>query len=126
MKDKILTRLFFGLLIITFLILIFMIGFSIVKPFVNGGTGVYTITDKTIRQNADGHYLVFATNVETNTKEVFEICDTWINGIFNASDIYGDIEVGATYTLKLKGFRIPLFSEYKMIVSYEQADEPAL
>lgn len=108
------------LLIIAAILIVVMLASFVIVPLHNAGSGTYLVTDKTIRQNSDGHYLVFAQDVNTGEKEVFEIRDTWLNGIFNASDIYGDVEVGATYTFVLKGYRIPFFSWYKMIVSYER------
>ena len=56
-------------------------------------------------------YLIF-----TN-KGTFEDTDSLVNGKFNSSDIFGELEPGHTYTFKVYGFRSGFMSAYPNIVS---------
>ena len=58
-------------------------------------------------------YLVYTTD------EVFENTDNILFMKFNSSDIYGVLDEGDCYTLKVNGIRIPLFSTYRNILSIE-------
>jgi len=55
-------------------------------------------------------YLVFTEH------ETFEVADTITYGRFNSSDLYGRLEIGKTYRLKVAGWRIPIFSSYRNII----------
>ena len=46
---------------------------------------------------------------------------------FNSSDVYGNLDVGTRYTMKIYGWRIPILSMYPNIVRVEEvkADVPA-
>jgi hypothetical protein len=58
-------------------------------------------------------YIVFCEN------ETFECVDTIWYLKFNSSDIYGGIKEGKTYKFTVVGFRIPLFSWYRNIITAE-------
>lgn len=58
-----------------------------------------------------GKYLVFTDG------ETFECTDAWFVGKFDSSDMYGRIESGKTYNATVYGWRIPLFSMYRNIIS---------
>jgi hypothetical protein len=40
---------------------------------------------------------------------------------YNSSDVYGNLDKGARYTMKVYGWRIPIFSMYPNIVRAEEA-----
>lgn len=65
--------------------------------------------------NRHSIYLIF-----TET-EVFSVEDSLLNGRFDSSDMYNQIEVGKCYQLeKLQGFREPLFSWYRNIINLKE------
>jgi len=41
---------------------------------------------------------------------------------WDSSDLYGKIKVGETYEAKVYGWRMPIFSSYKNIVSVEEVE----
>lgn len=71
-----------------------------------------TVTDKVVK-NSDksSTYLIF-----TN-KGVYEDSDTLINGKWNSSDIYNELQVGKTYTLHVRGIRNHVLSWYPNILT---------
>lgn len=56
-------------------------------------------------------------------KGVFENTDTIWYMKFDSSDVYNDMVVGEKYVAKVNGFRFPLLSMYRNIVSVVHADE---
>ena len=102
-------------MIIVILLVIVSIGIEVAMSF-NDHTYTITITDKE-RVNVENNskYLVFG---KTSSGEVvvLENTDTFIRGKFNSSNIYGQIEIGQTYTFTVIGFRFPLFSAYENII----------
>ena len=48
--------------------------------------------------------------------EVFENTDALFSGKFNSSDVNGVLERGKMYKVKVYGWRIPFFSQYRNIV----------
>jgi hypothetical protein len=55
-------------------------------------------------------YLVFTDS------GVFQDTDSFWNLKFNSSDVFGQLAQGKTYTCRVYGFRIPLFSAYPNIL----------
>lgn len=53
---------------------------------------------------------------------VYENTDILWRGKFDSSNFYADMEIGKTYNVTLVGFRIPFFSWYENIVSYEEIE----
>ena len=51
----------------------------------------------------------------------YEITDSWLYGRFDSSDLYGRIEVGKTYKVKVGGTRVPFLSVYPCIHEVETA-----
>ncbi len=74
-----------------------------------------TVTDKAVKRYKDKDvYLIFT---DSGT---FEVSDSLVGFIrFNSSDVYGSIEAGKTYNLKLRGYRVPIPSMYQNIESFE-------
>jgi len=61
-------------------------------------------------------YLIFT------DKETFENSDYMFTGKFNSSDIYGKIEKGKVYEFDVYGWRLPIFSSYRNILSAKEVD----
>lgn len=66
------------------------------------------------KRRKNGKYLVFSEN------ETFKNVDSWLDFKFNSSDFYGKIKVGKTYTSKVRGIRITLFSAYRNIITLKE------
>lgn len=90
-----------------------------------GCSSVYESTEQTIvaevldkdrvcKGNGNGgstcEYLVF-TEFET-----FKVADSWMLGRFDSSNVYGRIREGETYEFRVRGWRMPFFSQYQNIV----------
>jgi hypothetical protein len=58
-------------------------------------------------------YMVF-TNGETMVNQ-----DSWLFFKFNSSDLYGRMNAGQVCTFRVNGWRMPLFSWYRNILSAE-------
>lgn len=80
-------------------------------------TVTITVTDKEVKKydNKD-KYLIYTDD------GTYEITDTIAYLRFDSSDLYGEIEVGKTYECKVCGWRIPIFSSYKNIITAEEVD----
>jgi len=46
----------------------------------------------------------------------FKDTDSLLAGKFSSSDLYGQLQIGHTYTLEVRGYRIPFLSEYPNIL----------
>lgn len=80
-------------------------------------TVAFTVEDKAIkRYSDDDKYLVYTDN------GTYEITDSLVYWRWDSSDLYGKIKVGETYEAKVYGWRIPIFSSYKNIVSVEEVE----
>ena len=76
-----------------------------------------TVTDKQIKiSGKNDKYLIFA-KLDTGKAEVFEDTDSMIEGKYNSSDIYGDLEKDKTYKIVVYGWRIPFWSMYRNIIT---------
>ena len=74
------------------------------------------IKDKQIKPQADksGKYLIFT------DKEVFENVDETLFLKWDSSDVYGNLDIGKKYELKVTGFRVNYFSWYRNIISIKK------
>ena len=80
-------------------------------------TVTFTVEDKAIkRYDDDDKYLVYTDN------GTYEITDSLVYLRWDSSDLYGKIKVGETYKAKVYGWRIPIVSSYKNIVSVEEVN----
>jgi hypothetical protein len=61
-------------------------------------------------------YLIFTDG------EVLENTDLWLKGKFNSSDIQSKLKVGHKYKVKVVGVRIPMLSQYRNILEFEEAN----
>jgi len=55
-------------------------------------------------------FLVFSEN------ETFKVDDSMLDGVWNSSDIFRNLQVGERYHIKTRGKRIPFLSFYRKIV----------
>lgn len=75
-----------------------------------------TIKDKEVKRYKDkDRYLIFT------DKGVFEDTDSWIELKFNSSDLYGKLERGKSYNLRVYGWRMPFLSKYRNITRAKEA-----
>jgi len=77
-------------------------------------TEVIVVTDKMVKND---RYLIYASD------NVYEITDSWLMGRFDSSDLYGKIEVGKTYKVKVGGKRDHFLSAYPCIHEVEEVKE---
>lgn len=102
--------------------IIFLLLSPIILNFVyqNGTTETLTITVKdkeritySVDKSTKSKYLIFTES------ETFENTDAWFSGKFSSSDLYGKLNKGESYTVKVYGFRVPFLSWYRNIVRIE-------
>lgn len=67
-----------------------------------------------ISQKSNAKYMVFTKD------EVFENSDSAWHGKYNSSDFYNELSVGKTYKFTVYGYRIPIMSSYRNIISFEE------
>lgn len=109
-------------------IVVFVVGSFIAAPIISHttkDTAIVTIEDKErVTKDQDSYYLVW-TQVQnedgTETAEVFTVTDDAAQWHFNASDIYGQLKEGQTYEVTVNGWRIPLVSAYRNILSVDKS-----
>ena len=95
-------------------IVLLVVSSIIASPFYVYGTAdtvSITITGKERGNGRDSSYLVYAED------ETFECTDSLLRLKFNSSDVYGSLEVGKTYIASVYGWRVPMLSWYRNIVS---------
>jgi len=78
-----------------------------------------TVTDKQVKRDGNSDkYLIFSKT------ETLENTDSLLFGKFNSSDVYGRLEIGKTYTLKVVGWRNQHISQYRNIVEVIREVQP--
>ena len=77
-----------------------------------------TVTDKGIKRYDDVDKYLIYTNETT-----YQIADSFIDGNWDSSDLYGSIVVGETYTFTTRGYRVGFFSMYPNIIEVKEIDE---
>lgn len=71
-----------------------------------------TITDKVVKMSSKTSiYLIF--DKDENADDIF----FWK---FDSSNLYGDMNIGDTYIVKIVGWRVPFLSWYPNIISAEK------
>ena len=102
-----------GVIVILFLVII-QIG--IVSLYYSSEEEIeMTITEKWIKGIDDGQKYLFS-----DGNEVFENTDSIYIWKWNSSDFWVGIKEGHTYRIKIIGWRIPILSWYRNVVSYEE------
>ena len=95
--------------------IVICIGIGVFYQTATRADATIEITDKErITDGNSSKYLIFGKD------ETFENVDSFWNGKFNSSDIYGKLEPGKTYDCKVYGWRIPYFSSYRNIIECEE------
>ena len=111
--------------VIFIIAIVIVLGVGIYRPFnkVSDMRDVtVTVTDKTVKNDDDGKYLIFTEDKDGNIA-TFEITDSLIAGRFNSSDVYAAIKVGNTYTFTVGGSRNEFMSWYPNIYEYKLIEE---
>lgn len=102
----------FLVLLIAFLIFIAFVGYGLLYAF-HEGFETITISEKWVKYSGDdANYLV-----SSEDGQVFQITDTLIKLRFNSSNLYAYIKAGQICDIKTQGWRFPLFSDYKNIIT---------
>lgn len=73
------------------------------------------VTQTSSEGGVSSKYLVYTDG------EVFENTDSLLNGKFDSSDVYGRLKRDQSYRCKVEGWRIPVFSMYRNILSCDPA-----
>ena len=102
------------IIVLSLAVVILLALFSITFPFIektNEDTIEIVVTEKSIKPDQSNSYLIFTEN------EVFEIEDDVAYWRWDSSDTYNKIKVGETYNCKVCGWRIPMLSTYRNIIT---------
>ena len=86
-------------------------------PYWTAAETTFTVTclDRVVSENKDSG--VKSKWIVLTETETLENIDSFAYLKFNSSDIQGRIKVGQTYTAKVYGWRVPILSMYRNIVS---------
>lgn len=111
-----------GLVVVTVLVVVLLaalFGGAACYQLCTTDTATITVKGKERVTTGDGEtitsrYLVFTEH------ETFENTDAIWHWKFDSSDVYGQLEEGKTYTVKVYGWRVPILSWYRNIVSVAQ------
>lgn len=99
-------------------LLLFIVGLLGLQVFKAVGTHrdeTFTVNkSERIAEGKGGRYLIF-----TN-KGVYENTDSLLNGKFNSSDVYAQIEKDKKYECDVIGWRFPFLSWYPNIIKCEE------
>lgn len=96
--------------------IVLLIIYSVFLPYFTSDTIVGTVADKGIAVSRNcSVYQISLTNGETLASE-----DQWLYLKFNSSDVYYRMEIGKTYKIHVCGWRIPVFSWWRNIISFEE------
>lgn len=110
-----------GITVIQAIVAIVIVAILLIIPIAERAsetTVTFTVEDKAIkRYDEDDKYLVYTDN------GTYEITDSLVYLRWDSSDLYGKIKVGETYEAKVYGWRIPIVSSYKNIVSVTEVNE---
>lgn len=69
---------------------------------------------ESVGEEVSSRYLIYSTT------ETFEVTDSLIEGRFDSSDLYGSIQRDHCYHVEVYGWRVPVLSMYRNIVSAEE------
>ena len=96
------------------LVIIACLAYSLAYGLTNG-TETITIKEKWVKyHNDDAKYLVSSTQ-----NEVYQITDTIFYLRWNSSDLYAKLQPGMVCKIQYQGFRFPIMSDYKNIITAE-------
>lgn len=102
--------------VIRFFAIVFFLGIALFKPITHYATienvnGVVITEKERVQNGENSRYLVWTEN------EVFENTDSLLALKFRSSDLHGKLRIGATCDLTVNGWRIPLLSSNRNILS---------
>lgn len=98
--------------ILVVLFLVFAFGYHLFYALTSGSENII-IKEKWVKYHGnDAKYLVSSTN-----GQVFQITDTIIKWRWNSSDLYAYLEPGMNCNIVTQGWRFPILSDYKNILS---------
>lgn len=90
------------------------ITFAIVHAYLNSTRNVtVNIRDKArvcSSGNSGCQYLIYTDH------GTFKDTDSYLSGKFSSSDLYGQLDRGGEYELKVRGYRVPFLSEYPNVL----------
>lgn len=109
-----------GLIAIIFVAVIAVIGGCAVARGTQD-TVTFKVTDKSTKLSCDSDHNCKDTYLVFTDHGVYKDTDSLAFFKYNSSDIYGQLEIGRSYTCKVSGWRMPLFSSYRNIISCERA-----
>ncbi len=102
------------------IILAILIAIPLCSNYYSTKTYTVRVTDKDVKNSGNSSkYLVFTklTNGKTKT---FCIQDDLFKLRWDSSDVYADVEIGATYDIEVIGWRIPFLSAYENIMKFSK------
>lgn len=107
-----------GIVIGIAVVLVILIGWAFVFPYVTQDAVQFTVTDKERVTKGVGSsrrytYLIFTDD------ETFENVDSIRRFKFRSSDLYGKVKIGSNYTATVYGWRVPILSKYRNIIKIE-------
>lgn len=106
-------------IIIAVALIFITIIFNCIRVYGTQEEVTFTISEKSVKRYDDNDkYLIF-----TEEGEVFQVTDEFWLFHFNASDLYGQLKDGGTYTVVVCGWRIPFFSKYRNIIEIKEIEE---
>ena len=101
-----------GIIVILFILV--ALGYDFIYSITYSDTTI-KVKDKWVDvQNKEGKYLI-----GTESGEVFIIQDTLINMRYDSSTLYNKISVGQTCKIHTNGWRLPILSDYRNILTAE-------
>jgi hypothetical protein len=107
---------------IVILVLLLIVGAIAFEIFaVTHKTNVtFTVSDKTVKMDCSGKHGCSSKYLIFTDHGVYQDTDSLFYLKFNSSDVYGMLKRNHTYNCKTYGFRIPLISHYKNLVSCKE------
>lgn len=104
--------------VLAFLCTVVVLGLAIYTMIASNFPVTEAIITIDSKEFADSTYLIWDT--EGN---VYRVDDSILEMRFDSSNDYYNLKVGNTYSVRLRGQRVPLVSTYPNIVQYEQVGE---
>lgn len=104
-----------------------IVGLSGCQNLVQNAPVTCTVVDKdrSTESGKNGSKSVFRIYTEGNGCDgTYGLADNILQGNFNASDMYGQLQKGQTYRLETVGVRNGLFSSFKEIVRFQKVEAP--
>lgn len=106
--------LMFGVVIVVAAAFIGLEGVSLYGSVATHRTETFTVEkSERINEGRSSRYLIFT------DRGVYENTDSLVNGKFNSSDVYSQLEAGSTYACDVTGWRVPFLSWYPNVIACE-------